>query len=236
MYKNKSITLTVTFLLIAFIIIIVMYSDFAKIQDIRMSEKGVLDLTSWNHQTIGSIKLDGEWDFYWNKLLKYEDLLTEQPDIYANVPHFWNAYTIRGQKIDSYGYATYRLHVKTNIPPNTAMAFKINTFSSAYKLYVNERLIASNGTVAQNSKQEVGEHRPQVALFYTPSEKFDIIIQVSNFQYSRAGFWYSIQMGSANKILWQDYRDVVKETIIIGALVVSSIYYFALYYLKRELK
>lgn len=58
------------------------------------------------------------------------------------------------------------------------------TFSSAYRLYINETLVASNGLPGTNASAEVGEYRPQAVIFSTPGSEFDMIIQVSNYHWS----------------------------------------------------
>ncbi|MBN2435164.1 MAG: hypothetical protein JXK07_07865 [Spirochaetes bacterium] len=36
--------------------------------NIPKAEKGVLDLRDWNFEKNGAIKLDGNWEFYWQQL------------------------------------------------------------------------------------------------------------------------------------------------------------------------
>ena len=84
--------------------------------------------------------------------------------------------------------------------------------------------------------EEFGEYRPQVVVFEIPAEEFDIIIQVSNFHYTRGGFWYSMYLGSAGNIL--DLNDIImgKEIFLIGALLIIALFYFAIFMLRKELR
>lgn len=36
-------------------------------------EKGLIDLTNWNFSKKGLLRPNGEWEFYWNKLLEPSD-------------------------------------------------------------------------------------------------------------------------------------------------------------------
>lgn len=36
-----------------------------------LAKGGILDSKDWDFEKDGIISLDGEWDFYWNKLLTY---------------------------------------------------------------------------------------------------------------------------------------------------------------------
>jgi len=38
------------------------------------AEKGILDLTQWQFEEDGVIKLNGQWEFYWNQLLEPHQL------------------------------------------------------------------------------------------------------------------------------------------------------------------
>ncbi|HQL35492.1 MAG TPA: histidine kinase [Bacillota bacterium] len=199
-------------------------------------DSGILDLTAWDFDSGNNIKLDGEWEFYWSKLLTYEEIKNEKPDLYAEVPNAWNTYTLNGAALPGAGYATYRLHVRTSLPKGTLMGLRSYAFSSAYKLFINDKLIASNGRVAVTAEEESGEYRPQAVIFEIPAEEFDIIIQVSNFHYARGGFWYSMYLGSDRNIL--NLNDIImgKEIFLIGALLIIALFYFAVFILRKELR
>jgi len=199
-------------------------------------DNGILDLTAWDYDSGRNIKLDGEWEFYWSKLLNYEEIKNEKPDLYAEVPNAWNTYTLNGAALPGAGYATYRLQVRTGLPKGTLLGLRPYAFSSAYKLFINDNLIASNGRVALTAAEESGEYKPQAVIFEIPAEEFDIIIQVSNFHYARGGFWYSMYLGSAGNIL--DLNDIImgKEIFLIGALLIIALFYFAVFMLRKELR
>jgi sensor histidine kinase YesM len=199
------------------------------------ADKGSIDLRGFDF-TGKTLNLDGLWGFYWNKLLTYDELQKNNPDLYVDVPSAWNNYSIHGKKLPGVGYATYRLHVVTDLPEDTVLGLRLNTFSSAYRLFINDRQIASNGTAADNERDEVGEYRPQAAYFPVPAHEFDIIIQVSNFEYARGGFWSSLRLGSADRIV--DFHDntMGREQLAIGVLLIIALYYLTLYLFQREFK
>ena len=209
----------------------------ASVTDNTRIHNGVLDLTQWDFNRDGNIKLDGEWEFYWNRLLSHKDIQEEKPDLFADVPGAWNEYSLTGEKLPGEGCATYRLHIDTGLPAGTMLGLNIYTFSSAYNIYINERLVASNGRVAATAAEEVGEYRPQAVIFNIPASQFDIIIQVSNFHYARGGgFWHSMSMGSTGGILALHDSAMGKETALIGALLIIALFYFSLFILSKEQK
>jgi len=201
-----------------------------------VADNGVFDLADWDFSKNGNIMLDGEWEFYWNRFVDYRSLSYEKPELYAEVPKVWNRYNLDGSFLPGEGYASYRLRVRTSLPEGTVMGFRINTFSSAYRLFVNDKLVAANGVVSEESGSETGEYRPQAVVFDVPAPEFDIIIHVSNYSYARGGFWYSVVMGTYENIL--SYHTVlnIKHAFLLGALAIIIVFYAAVYLFRRELR
>ncbi|WP_418791904.1 sensor histidine kinase [Phosphitispora sp. TUW77] len=221
--------------LLIFIMIFVAGCTPAQVSSIE-AEQGIFDLTHLEKFEDEIFVLDGEWEFYWNKLLTYPDLDIETYDLLVYVPNAWNAYSLKGADLPGQGYATYRLHIKTGLPAGTMMGLKVHSFSSAYNLFINEKLVASNGRVSENAATEIGAYKPQVALFNIPDCEFDIIIQASNFHNARGGFWHCMSMGSADNIISLNERTKEKETFLIGALLITSLFNFAVFALSNKLR
>lgn len=93
------------------------------------ARQGVLDLSVWNPEQDERIKLDGEWEFYWEQLLPDESVTSHQagptkaPDTYATVPGSWNRLKVDGERLPTHGFATYRL-VLRNAPVEGTLAIK----------------------------------------------------------------------------------------------------------------
>ena len=94
-----------------FLFIIISASDcFAYIKE-PVAVKGVMDLRETANNKF-HIKLGGDWEFYWSKLLKPEDFsgdINLRPDFYGEVPAYWTDYPADSVKTTSMGFATYRL-------------------------------------------------------------------------------------------------------------------------------
>lgn len=197
---------------------------------------GVLDLTEWEFDALKAVELDGQWEFYWNRLLSHIDLQRETPDLLVKVPAAWNQYSIAGERLSGQGHATYRLRVKTGVPAGTTLGLRVHALSSAYKLYVNEQLVATNGQVATNAQDERGEYRPQAVFFSAPAPDFEIILQVSNYHHARGGLWYTIYLGSAAGVLSLHDSVMGREVFLLGALSIIMFFFLAVYLLQRDLK
>ncbi|RZK26332.1 MAG: ATPase, partial [Flavobacterium sp.] len=91
--------LSYTFFLIFFSVASVFSKEVAP-----LAKNGVLDLRD---QTMDqTIPLNGEWKFYWQKLIIPNDTTK---GITVPFPEKWNDFSIDGKKLPAFGYATYSL-------------------------------------------------------------------------------------------------------------------------------
>lgn len=220
---------------IPFILIHMHEASLAKVQP--TVAEGVLDLRAWNFEKDGIISLDGQWEFYWNKLMTYDDFHngTEEfkPDGYVSVPSVWNSYSIDGKTLPGEGCATYRLRIKSS-DINAEMGLKIANMSTAYNLMVDKEKVASNGTVSSTPESAKAEYRPQAVIFNTASGDYEIIIQISNFTYARGGLWYSIYMGTSHQIQVMKENASRREMFIFGGIILMMLYQLAIYIFQRK--
>lgn len=197
------------------------------------SKDGVLDLRGWDFSE-GELRLSGTWEFYWNQLLTSDDFKQNNniDQQLVVVPKTWNAYKIDGKSLPGFGYATYRLRVIAD-NPDKALSLRIDTMSTAYRLFIDDREIASNGIVGTNSTTSVPNYKPLVADFLPPDEEFDIIVQVSNYVYARGGFWYDMNLGTHDQIDTINTMIIYKDAVLIGSLLIMAMYYASFYFVLK---
>ncbi len=75
--------------------------------------EGVMDLRKAQINDDFITKLNGEWEFYWEKLLLPNDFLSKRADrdLFGKVPAYWTSYKTGQVRMEPMGYATYRLTV-----------------------------------------------------------------------------------------------------------------------------
>ena len=72
-----------------------------------LAKKGIIDLKNWDFEKDGIIRLDGEWEFYNNKLLNPEEIkIYNKSYIYVNIPGRWRNIKDDKIKIGRYGFVT----------------------------------------------------------------------------------------------------------------------------------
>src|SRR5262245_37790479 len=134
---------------------------------------GVLDLRDWDFDQHGSITLDGEWRFAWRR---FEDPSTDpaSPDTtLVRVPGPWNDVPVDGHPVGSAGFATYRLTVLCSRAPDLALVLPIQ--HSALRLYVNGRLVASQGDPGPSKERSFPDAVRQTVLLGAQSCPISVV-------------------------------------------------------------
>lgn len=196
---------------------------------------GMIDLSKIDLNNNNPIKLDGQWEFYWDRLLQPEDFKNGQPPMtgYINVPQSWNGYAADGKKLDGYGCATYRLRVR--VQNGTDMyGLRVLPMGTAYSLWVNGKLVSSNGKVGSNDKESEAEYLTREVFFTSQEPYIEIVLQISNFQHQKGGFWYSLEIGSAQQIENSALFKLWFNMFLIGALFIIGLYHLGFYIFRRK--
>jgi len=197
---------------------------------------GILDLRGWDFNRDGRLDLSGEWAFYWKQLLTGLDFkgpAAPQSSGLYSIPGTWNGKEVNGETLGGEGYATFVLEVLID-PRDKPLAFKVQDVDTAYALYVDDELVAKNGTVGVTPASMVPEFRPLTETFTAAGDRFRIILQVSNFHHRRGGPWSAIQLGSAENIRAIADRTKVANGFFIGSIFIMALYHLFLYTLRHN--
>lgn len=203
------------------------------------SEEGVLNLTQASILKT-PLKLQGEWEFYWQELLSPEDIRSrmasgEMADRYISIPSSWLGYKLDGQELEGQGYATFRLVTRlSGQDRNERLALRLPTIFHAYKLWVNGELLAEVGEVGQDKSSVTPRLATKLVFFQPGSDTVELVIQVANFHHKRGGITTSIELGGSNVLAAKTTRKVAAEMFITASLLVIGVYHLLLYMLRRK--
>ena len=196
--------------------------------------KGYLDLSHGDFDKRKHVKLDGEWLFYWSRLLSPQEVSGASGSAeYLAVPSSWHDHEVAGQPLPDFGYATYSLTVKLPAA-HGPLAIKIPSAASAYTLWVNNELIASNGIVSGKRDSSKPQFVPVVRVLNSNDSLLHVVVQVSNYFHSRGGLWESITIGNAQKMVDGDRYKTAYDYIVTGGLIILFIYHFLIFFLRRS--
>jgi signal transduction histidine kinase len=204
--------------------------------DMPFAVKGVLDLRTWDFKIQGVVTLDGEWEFYWNRFIppgEFNQATSPQDPALIRIPVGWNRKSIGPSPYDSFGFATYRLTILLDSSQKIA-ALKIPEINTAYKMWVNGELVARSGAIGKDGATAVPRYMPTVTMFRPGTDRVEIVVQVSNFQYTHGGIWKSILLSTPSQILDIRKNSMVTEGFLIGALLAIGIYHIGLFIIHKK--
>lgn len=232
MKRTLSVLLKVVFLLLTTAIMVTNFYIMGNAERGAAAVKGYLDLSHYDFASQGMLTLDGEWQFYHSRFIepvKYSpSLALEKPDVYITPPTLWNYYHINGKPIPGFGYGTYRTIV-TGVKPGTEMAIKILPESTAYKLYIDDQLLAGNGIVSETKEHSAPDYHPNTVLFTPGSSEFVITIHISNYVFARGGMWDAPTLGTKAQIEKLDRYLLQKDLFVIGAYSIACLMFLVIF-------
>lgn len=195
--------------------------------------KGILDLSDWTFEKDGVIKLNGEWEFYWNKLpyLDREDITKLTPE-YAIVPSIWND-TVPGiNPRKAFGFATYRLRISL-AESAKSLTLQIQDFGTSANVYVNKKKVLQNGIVGKTAETTIPQYLPLYTEVFPENGELDIVIEVANFSHHKGGFWESIRLGNKEDIRSFSRTRTYTDFFLMGSILIMGLYHLGLFSLRK---
>lgn len=195
------------------------------------ARKGVIDLRQWNPAE-GVIRLDGEWNIYWKRLLDPKKEITDETALTIQVPAPWNDLELPSGKAGGAGYATCTLRIL--LPPGIKrLGIMTADHSSAVELFASGKKIAAAGDAAAG-EDYIPRYGPFDTYFSIDKPEFLLVAHVTNFHHRKGGLWNPFFLGSEKKIRQRFCYQTRLDWFIFGSLMVMGFYLFGLYFLRRE--
>jgi len=197
--------------------------------------KGVLDLRGWDFEKDGPVKLDGEWEFYWQKLLTQKDFESESPPVktgYIPVPGYWNSFEMNGKEIGAEGHATFRLRLITP-EKNNKLGLKLGPISTAYELDVNGKTILAAGQVGKTREKMRPSYKPRVETLEKAQKENLVQIRISNYHHRGGGIGDSISLGRTSHLMAIKAQQARLAWFLFGSLLIMGFYHLGLFSLRR---
>lgn len=199
------------------------------------AKNGILDLRGWNPAVDGPVDLSGQWDFFWKKLLRESDFQNGAPlpDARPHLPSFWNDLVINGEKLDAYGYGTYRLNILLD-KTDQLLAIKNRLVFTAFALYVDGKKISSAGIVGRDRHETKPEFNPGVKCFNTDTGEIHLVLHVSNFHQHFGGAGRKLIFGRAHDLQELRESSIAIDLMVFGCLLIVGLYYLVLFWYRRK--
>ena len=191
-----------------------------------LAKHGVLDLRT---STLASeINLDGEWLFYWHRLLAKPGNASQGQLV--NFPFVWTGHTINGRRLSSYGYATYQVTVL--LPRSHGLLrLAMPDGYSAYRLYLNGKMVAGNGVVSSNAVHFVPYWQYQAVDIPARADTLQLNLQIANFAHSKGGIREPLVIGPKAVVGLHRTQATGIDLLLTGCLFMGGLFFLGLYLL-----
>lgn len=198
------------------------------------AEKGKADITSidFNAQII---LLNGEWEFYPNKLYTPKDFSNKKTiePIFIKIPSLWNQKENISIFNSGQGFGTYRITLKTE-NKKELLAINLNRVQSAYKLWINNKFIAEKGLVGVNKYMMKPHWSSANYSFLKENNSVEIILQVSNFYHKKGGIENNIKLSTPENINNSTQNIMNFDILLLGAILIMGLYHLELFLLRKK--
>lgn len=197
-----------------------------------IAKKGVLDLRNWDLSKDGSIKLSGEWEFYWKKFIKPTDFKKNTyRKQYFNVPDYWNKKKVEETKLSCDGYATYRLKILHDTLGNFNLY--VGEQMTSYKYWCDSVEVFSCGTVADNKATAVPFIKPRVQTIHLSKDTTELIFHISNYHHFKGGFFKAPILGSGENLNASVVKKYTFDIFLIGSIIIMAFYHIGLFFFRN---
>jgi hypothetical protein len=197
--------------------------------------QGIMDLRGYDFSQRGEVKLEGTWNFYWKQLLNPADVKKNPSKDYFDFPKVWNKESSLYKELEGQGYATYVTEILID-PSHTLLSLELPDFYSSYKLWVNGKEVAVNGTVGKNRNESEAQWRPRTTVFSVNGKKLQLVLQVSNFQHQKGGSNDHIYLGLPDQLYQKREKAVITNIILFGGLSLIGCFFIILFFFFRHEK
>lgn len=181
-----------------------------------------------------SFPLDGLWHVHWGELLSPEDLppSTSIP-VEFPVPSQWPHPKLGTQVLPALGYLTYHVHVQVPDDLGTLYLY-LPDMPSAYRLFVNGRMLASNGTVGRTPETEQPGFVPKVVPINDHQGQLELVLQMSNFHYREGAIWFSLRLTDASGRFAMEQQPLILAVFFGAILLAIGLYNISLFVFRRK--
>jgi len=192
-------------------------------------KNGFLDLSEWDFSRRGNTSLDGDWAFYWDKLITPGGFERSTPTGYHALPSGWAKY--KELDLPVHGVATYRLAVRTKDGAGLYSVYVPNVYTD-YALWLNGSLLHASGSFAQ--EKTVYLH-PQVYDFHKAGAELEIVLQVKNDALIYGGgVGQSIRLGTTKQIHNEHRKNISIDLFLISICMFVGFFFLVLRYFRKD--
>jgi serine phosphatase RsbU (regulator of sigma subunit) len=197
------------------------------------AKDGILDLRNFPIEKQIAV-LDGDWSFYWERLMNVHDFDTVGQQTFQKVPSMWRGSLWQGKALGRDGYASYRLKVLLPKGNHKRLGLRVGRVNSSYVLLVNDTVVGGNGQLGESIETEIPQHLLKVYEFEVSKDTLDIVFHVANFHYHTGGLRDSVELSSPANLRESRELALFLDFVLIGSILMIGLYHLSIYFQRKE--
>lgn len=232
MKKPSRLVWIVTILLVGFGLFLLSLPYSEPTLDTLTVVEGKLDLRKHNFNLNGPAELVGEFAYLENNIVYDDEFLEDEMEraLYVDATR-----PLDRTRFGGLGHGTYIFELKPPVARDL-LALEIPVISSAYKLWVNGKLLVTNGRVSSSPNLFRPRLLPQRVIFPAEDNTVRILLQVSNYHFTYTGIGKEIIIGTPQQIMQRQVNSHLQEYLIIAIAMLTGAYHIAIYSIRKEEK
>lgn len=203
--------------------------------------EGWMDLREKDLTSKKTFALVGEWEFYRNRLLIPEDFAKAEeadellvPDAIVKVPGDWNNYVSpKGKRIGT-GYGTFRLRIDLGANSDGIYSIKTTSIRMANRIFLNGEQVGNSGVPATQYSERREYNVPYVGYGEVRGGVAEILVQVSNYDYSRGGIIYPMVFGNPEAVQHNRESALFGDYLSIVGFSLFTLFFLLIYQVRRQ--
>jgi len=176
-----------------------------------------------------TIILDGNWEFYWKRLIATEPQKDNKPDFFIRVPGYWSKYKIDGEWLTAEGFASYRL-ILQELKYSKPVTVYLPDFGCAYRVFIDGVMTAESGIVSKDIEKI---HTVPKAKLYpvtlSPGETHELVIEVASKRFS--GLYMAPVLRDYERTIQENSDRTNVRFILFGTVLFSFFIMIVIYML-----
>jgi signal transduction histidine kinase len=198
-------------------------------------QNGKMDLR--NTSTCNILPLTGPWQYVYGDFMTIDEMhnIPTADRRFAPLPSRWNNHNLYPENLNNHGCMTYYLQLIVDpAQKNKLYGLKIYTVASAYRFYLNNKLVVSKGNPTTTPDGFKANRSGHVTYFKSECDTLHLLLHVSNYTFSNyAGISQPIQFGTVAAIEKHNFNDHSVVFFFSSAFFMLFLLHLLIYILRK---
>lgn len=196
------------------------------------ASQGVLDLRDWELDSKRTIRLDGEWAYYPNQFIAFEESEAISSPHYLKVPQ--EMVLSPGEDTPAIGYGSYRLKILLS-DSDVSYGIALQKLKFASEIFINGESKGKYGHPDLSMESYEASYRPYNIIIDNIEGEIELIIHMANYHDPHnGGIIKSIRFGTLDAVETKRFYSVGFQIFLIFVFLLHAFYAMVLFFLSKQ--